>query len=183
MTQLYIFFLLLFFLGPHPRHMEIPRLGIESELQLLAYPTATATQDPSRVCNLPHSSRQRQILSPLNKARDRTHNLMVPSWICFHGTTTGTPVYILFLLLSSVLFHHKWLDVVPCGPWSFDSIRNSAFPRMSQFWNHPVCRFLRLPFSDNMLLSFLYVFLWLVAHFFIILVNPSLSGCATHVST
>ena len=29
-----------FFLGPHPRHMEVPRLGVESELQLPAYNTA-----------------------------------------------------------------------------------------------------------------------------------------------
>ena len=28
-----------------------------------------------------HSSRQRWILSPLSEARDRTCNLMVPSWI------------------------------------------------------------------------------------------------------
>jgi len=27
-----------FFLGPHPQHMEVPRLGAESELQLLAMP-------------------------------------------------------------------------------------------------------------------------------------------------
>ena len=28
-----VFFLCLFaFLGPHPRHMEVPRLGVESEL-------------------------------------------------------------------------------------------------------------------------------------------------------
>ena len=41
----YIFF----FLELHPRHMEVPRLGVESELQLLAYATATATRDLSRV--------------------------------------------------------------------------------------------------------------------------------------
>ena len=35
------------FLGPHLRHMEVPRLGAESELQLPAYTTATATRDPS----------------------------------------------------------------------------------------------------------------------------------------
>ena len=35
-----------FFLGPHPRHMEVARREVESELQLLAYTTATATQDP-----------------------------------------------------------------------------------------------------------------------------------------
>ena len=33
------------FLGPHLWYMEIPRLGVESELQLLACTTATATQE------------------------------------------------------------------------------------------------------------------------------------------
>ena len=32
--------------------MEVPRLVVESELQLLVYTTATAMWDPSRVCNL-----------------------------------------------------------------------------------------------------------------------------------
>ena len=31
-----------FILGPRPRHMEVPRLGVKSELQLPAYTTATA---------------------------------------------------------------------------------------------------------------------------------------------
>ena len=26
------------YLGPHPRHMEVPRLGVKSELQLLVIP-------------------------------------------------------------------------------------------------------------------------------------------------
>ena len=70
--------------------MEVPRLGVKQKLQLLAYAKATATQDPSRVCNLHHSSRQYRILNPLSKPRDRTCNLMVPSQIHFHCTTTGT---------------------------------------------------------------------------------------------
>ena len=43
-----------FLLGPHPQHMEVPRLGVRSELQLLAYTiaTATATWDLSRIFNL-----------------------------------------------------------------------------------------------------------------------------------
>ena len=44
------------FVELRPRHMEIPRLGIESELQLPAYTTATATQDLSCFRNLHHSS-------------------------------------------------------------------------------------------------------------------------------
>ena len=59
--------------------MEIPRLGVESELQLLAYTTATAAPDPSCVCNLHHSSGQSQILNPLSEARDQTHILMKTS--------------------------------------------------------------------------------------------------------
>ena len=58
------------FLGPHLWHMEVSRLGVKLELQQLAYTTATATQDPSRICNLHHSSLHCQILNPLNKARD-----------------------------------------------------------------------------------------------------------------
>ena len=37
-----LFFLGLF-LGPHSQHMEVPRLGVQLQLQLLAYATATAT--------------------------------------------------------------------------------------------------------------------------------------------
>ena len=54
--------------------MEVPRLGVESELQLPATATATATamKDPSHVCDLHHSSRQCWIINPLSKARDQT---------------------------------------------------------------------------------------------------------------
>jgi len=41
-----IFFLSFVFLGPHSQHMEVPRLGVQLELQLPAYATATATPDP-----------------------------------------------------------------------------------------------------------------------------------------
>ena len=45
-----------FFLGLCPKHMEVPRLGVESQLQLLAGTTATATPDLSCVCDLHHGS-------------------------------------------------------------------------------------------------------------------------------
>ena len=64
------FFFFSLFLWLHLWHMEVPRLGVESELQLPAYTTATATPEPSRVFDLHHGSRQRQILNPLSKARD-----------------------------------------------------------------------------------------------------------------
>ena len=72
--------------------MEVPRLGVQSELQLLAFTTATAMQDLSHVCDLHHRSQQHKILNPLSEARDQTCNLMVPGRICFHCATKGTPL-------------------------------------------------------------------------------------------
>ena len=66
---IYLFIYLFVFLGPHLWHMEVPRLGVQSKLQLLAYTTATETLDWSHVCNLYHSSQQCQILNPLSQAR------------------------------------------------------------------------------------------------------------------
>ena len=71
------------FLGLHLQHVEVPRLGVELELQLPAYTRATATRDLNHVCDLYHSSRQHQILNPLIKARNRTHILMDTNWIHF----------------------------------------------------------------------------------------------------
>ena len=50
--------------GVHLPHMEVPMLRVGSELQVLAYVTATATRALSRVCDLHHSSQQRQIFNP-----------------------------------------------------------------------------------------------------------------------
>ena len=79
------------------RQMEIPRLGVESEL--LAYATATAMPDLSHVCNLQHRSQQCQSLNPLSEARmepassgmlvgfittepQREHLLILLVWAC-----------------------------------------------------------------------------------------------------
>ena len=50
--DLSVLFCFPFFLGLHPRHMEVPRLGGQLELQLPAYATVTATSDLSHVCDL-----------------------------------------------------------------------------------------------------------------------------------
>ena len=52
------FFFFLAFLGPHPRHREVPKLEDESELLLPTYARATTTKDPSCVCHLCYSSPQ-----------------------------------------------------------------------------------------------------------------------------
>ena len=64
--------------------MEVPRLGVESELQLLVYTTATATWDPSHIYDLHSSLPQCWILNPLSEARDWTRILMYPSLVCCH---------------------------------------------------------------------------------------------------
>ena len=69
--------------------MEVPRLEVEPELQHRAYVTATATQDLSTSAT--YTTAHCRILNPLSEARDPTHNLMVPSQIRFHGSTTGIP--------------------------------------------------------------------------------------------
>ena len=90
------------------QHMEIeiPRLGVKWELQLLAYATATAMPDLSRICDLhhshynarsshicklQHSSQQQQILKPLSEAGNQTHILIVISQVRYHWATMWTP--------------------------------------------------------------------------------------------
>ena len=61
--------------------MEVPRLGVELELQLAAYTTATAMWDLSCAYDLHHSSQQCQIFNLLSKVRDQTRILMDTSWV------------------------------------------------------------------------------------------------------
>ena len=104
----FFFFFLVIFLGLHLRHMEVPRLGAESELQLPAYATATATWDPSHVCDLHHSSCQCQILNHWVRPGIK----LASSWILVgfvnRWAMTGTPsVYSLWVDICS---HFSWVD-------------------------------------------------------------------------
>ena len=69
----FFLFILFCFLGSHPGHMAVSRLGVKSEVQLPAYATAVAMQDVSPICDLHHSSWQHLIVNLLSKAKDRTH--------------------------------------------------------------------------------------------------------------
>ena len=53
-----LFVLSFVFLGLHPRHLEAPMPRVYSELLLPAYARATTMPDPSRICDLHHSSQQ-----------------------------------------------------------------------------------------------------------------------------
>ena len=85
-----------------------------------SYATAIATPDLSCICNIHNTSGQHQILNPLITARDQTCILMDARQIHFLWTTMGTPtqwyIYIhSFFTSSSIMFYHKWLDIVPCA--------------------------------------------------------------------
>ena len=76
MKLLFYLFIYCIFLGPHLQHTEVPRLGVEMDLQLLAYITAMAMQDPSCICDLYHS-----LWQCLSEARNQTCVLMDTSWV------------------------------------------------------------------------------------------------------
>ena len=108
---IYVFFKkmklsLFFFLGPWVWHMEVPRLGVKSELQLLAHTTATATPEPSCVRDLHHSSQQCWIFNPLSEARVWTRNLRAPSWIRFCCAIN----------IIKLIEHIHYLQKFPHGP-------------------------------------------------------------------
>ena len=57
--------------------------------------TATATRDPSCICDLHRSSLQGRILNPLSEARDRTRVLMDISEVHHRRVTRGAPHFFL----------------------------------------------------------------------------------------
>ena len=111
-------FCFLFFcvLGLHLRRMEVPRLGVESELQLPAYTTVTAMWDWICACNLHCSSRQHRILNPLSEAKDWTHGPMDPSLVGYHWATMGTPQSSSFVLSWGPWFCPMW--TWSAGDWA-----------------------------------------------------------------
>ena len=77
----FLSFFFFFFSLPHLQQMEVPRLGFELDLQLLAYSTATTKRDLSLVFDLHLSLQQPWILNPLSKARGQTQILMDTSQV------------------------------------------------------------------------------------------------------
>ena len=80
------------------QHMEVPRLGIESELQPPAY--TIATPDLSHICSLHHSSWQHQILNPLSEARGQTQIFMDTSQVLNPLSHSGNSKETLLMRLS-----------------------------------------------------------------------------------
>ena len=83
------------FLGQHLNHMEVLMLGVESELQLLAYTTAAAMPNLSHVCDLHGSSWQHW-----SRSRDQTCVFMDTSQVLYCWAVTGTPALVFEFKLS-----------------------------------------------------------------------------------
>ena len=112
--------------------MEIPRLGVESELQLPAYTTATEMWDPSHVCDLHHSSRQYQILNPLSKAGAQTRVLMGTGWVYYCWAMTRTPKILHFYMApnsrQNTFFQVKWFRLTQPKRWDFGRLNSPPHP-------------------------------------------------------
>ena len=89
-------------------------------------PTATATRNPSCICDLHHSSQQCQILNWVSEAKDGTRILMDSSWVWYHWATTGTPLSVILNLLWVVswpndlfcrMFLMQWEIYLFCFFW------------------------------------------------------------------
>ena len=98
------------FLRLHLQHMEVPRLGVKLELQLLAYTTATATLGLSHISDLHHS--QGNAGSLTHRDQGSSPCLMVTSWVCYHQATMGTLrdsyLFCRCLQAGSNLLWHTW---------------------------------------------------------------------------
>jgi len=111
-------------LGLYLQHMEVPRLGVQSELQLPAYTTATATPEQSPVCDLDHSSRQLQILKPMSEIRAQTQDLMDTIQVRCCWTSTGTPK-----------MGHSWYETVfNMLRWKKHDVNQFALLACLHFW-------------------------------------------------
>ena len=99
--------------GLHPWHMEVPRLGVKLELQLLVYATGTAMLDLSRVCNLHWSSQQRQIPNPLSKARDGAHILMDARFVSAEPRWKIPHLHTWFVIVTMLCFYYLTIRLKP----------------------------------------------------------------------
>ena len=97
-----IYFYLFVFLGQHLRHMEIPRQGVELELQLLACTTATATSDLRRVFDPYQAHGNAGSLTHWERPGIKPASSQILVRFIFHWARTRTPSLQTFYLFIYV---------------------------------------------------------------------------------
>ena len=75
--------------------------------------SSTATLDPSHICDLCHSLQQCRILNPLRPGIEPTSSWRLHRIL--HPMNHNRNPYVPFLILSSIMFYLKRLDIVPCA--------------------------------------------------------------------
>ena len=93
MFSYFLFVCLFCCLGPHLWHREVPRLGVESKLQLPAYTTPQQCQIRTK----PHLGPTPQLTAtpdsqPTEQGQGSNRVLMDTSWVCYRWAATGTPM-------------------------------------------------------------------------------------------
>ena len=130
-----------FFLGLHPWHMEVPRLEVESELQLPAHTTATATQDPTP--HATYTTAHSNVGSLTHRARPGIEP--ASSWILVRVVSIEPQWELLVCILKSWfwLLCGKWCVCTqsPCGGSCSNSItgRRPA-DRLGDYFRMPARR-------------------------------------------
>ena len=119
LQEVLLFKIKTFFLLFMAARMEVPRPGVELELQLPAFTTATATQDLTYTTACGNSGPQ-----PTEQGRDWTCVLVDTSQIPYHWATAKTPRGPLFSLLFSFSFFKSfWLPHTMWSSWSRDQFQ------------------------------------------------------------
>ena len=121
---LFFLFIYFFFSGSHLQHMEVPELGVESELQLLAYSHSNARSLTHwmRSGIKPTSSRTLcQVLNPLSHSGNSEGSFLFSAEYCpivwmyyslfIHFPTEG---YVGCFHISAVMNTSMFLDTVLC---------------------------------------------------------------------
>ena len=134
-----VFYSSLVFLGSHLCHVEVPKL----EVKLQLYATATATPNPSHVCDLHHSSPQCQIFYPQRGARDWTCIHMDISGVRYHWATVGNPGHVNFSCWE-YLNLQDWLSI-----YTSDKLDHQNEEHTFSFEIWPITSFEKIPNMTN----------------------------------
>ena len=117
--------------------MEVPRLGVQSEMLLPAYATTTAMPDLRHICDLHHSSRQRQIPNPWARPGIKPKT----SWFLVRFTSTDPRQELLFFFfffcLKSILYPLQKTSV-DCFPSKSQSTSTQSSVKTRIFFFFPL---------------------------------------------
>ena len=113
-----LFLFIYLFSGPHLQHMEAPRLGVKSELQLPTYTTATATWDRvSSVTYITAHGTTRSLTHWVRPGIKAASSWILVGWLT-HWAIMRTPCTLRFYLLKGFGESHRFQSHRNPSVWS-----------------------------------------------------------------